>query len=118
MIRQDYDADVGALYLKLADRKVTRTVEVDSGTLADLDSAGRLVGIEVLQPDRAWPLEDILTRFHVSEEQARELRANYRKPPRNGGHDAIVFGMVVAIGAAAVAVGRAIIRVLPRVPVR
>ncbi len=118
MIRQDYDADADALYLKLADRKIARTVEVDSGTLADLDSADRLVGIEVIEPDRAWPLEDILSRFRVSEEQARELRAKYRKPSKNGGHDVIVFGMVVAIGAAAVAVARAIIRVLPRVPVR
>lgn len=118
MIRQDYDADAGALYLKLADRKVTRTVEIDSGTLADLDSAGHLVGIEVIQPDRDWPLEEVLSRFGVSSEQAKELRASYHKQPNKDGPDALVFGLVVAFGAAALAVGRAIIRVLPRVPVR
>ncbi len=118
MIRQDYDADAGALYLKLADRKVARTVEVDSGTLADLDSAGRLVGIEVIQPDRAWPLEDVLSRFPVSGRQARELRAQYRKPPRSGWQAVGVVGVIAAAGTGAVIVGRAILKAAGRVPVR
>ncbi len=33
MIRQSYDLDADALYVKLTDHKVTRTVEIDAGTL-------------------------------------------------------------------------------------
>jgi len=57
-------------------------VQLDQGTLADLDADGHLVGIEVIQPWRAWPLEDILTRFGVSHEDARALRAYF--PQRRG----------------------------------
>lgn len=81
MICQDYDADADALYLKLADCRVAHTVEVDSGTLVDLDSAGRLAGIEVIRPDRAWPLEDILHRFGVSPTEAAELRESFPARP-------------------------------------
>jgi uncharacterized protein YuzE len=84
MIAQDYEGDADALYLKLTDRKVARAVEVDYGTLADLDLAEAVVGIEVIQPDRPWPLEDVLSRFRVSKEQVRELRAQYHKL---SGHD-------------------------------
>lgn len=84
MICQDYDADADELYLRLADCRVAHTVEVDSGTLVDLDSAGRLVGIEVIRPDRARPLEDILHRFGVSPKDAAELREGFRARPGSG----------------------------------
>jgi uncharacterized protein YuzE len=81
MIKQSYDLDADALYIELADRTVVRTVEVDAGTLVNLDSVDCVVGIEVIQPQRAWPLEEILTRFHVSEGLAMELRAYFPQPP-------------------------------------
>ncbi len=82
MIRQSYDLDADALYIKLTDRKVTRTVEVDNGTLVNLDTSGSIVGIEVIQPQRAWPLGDILRRFGVSEDDAKHLRAYFPYPPQ------------------------------------
>jgi uncharacterized protein YuzE len=81
MIKQSYDLDADALYIELADRKVARTVEIDSGTLVNLDFADRVVGIEVIRTRRAWPLEEILMRFRVPEGQARELRAYFPQPP-------------------------------------
>lgn len=80
MILQSYDLDADALYIKLADRPIARTAQLDAGTLADLDDQGVLVGIEIIQPQRAWPLDSILTRFTVSEDIARELRAYFPHP--------------------------------------
>jgi len=80
MISQKYDLDAGALYIGLADHQMARTAQVDAGTLVDFDSAGNVVGIEVIQPDRSWPLEEILTRFAISQEDARELRAYFPYP--------------------------------------
>ena len=80
MILQSYDLDADALYIRLADHPVARTVQLDAGTLVDLDADGALVGIEVIQPQRAWPLDDILARFAVSEDDARGLRAYFPHP--------------------------------------
>ncbi len=80
MISQSYDLDAGALYIELAGREVARTVQVDPGTLVDLDQAGAVVGIEVIQPERSWPLEEILSRFAVAQQDARELRAFFPYP--------------------------------------
>ncbi len=43
-----YDLEADALVARLAEGAVARTVEVDSGTLVDVDAAGR-----VLTADRA-----------------------------------------------------------------
>ena len=65
MIRQSYDLDADALYIRLTSRKVARTAEIDAGTLVNLDADGGIVGIEVLQLARKWPLDEILARFTV-----------------------------------------------------
>lgn len=80
MIRQSYDLDADALYISVTGGKVARTAEIDSGTLVDLDVAGRVVGIEVIAPQRAWPVEDIISRFQVEGEDAAELRAYFTDP--------------------------------------
>jgi uncharacterized protein YuzE len=80
MISQSYDLDARALYIELADRQAARTEQVDTGTLVDLDSDGNVIGIEVINPDRSWPLEEILRRFTVPEQDARELRAYFPLP--------------------------------------
>jgi uncharacterized protein YuzE len=80
MISQSYDLDAHALYIELADRKAARTEQVDAGTLVDFDPAGNVIGIEVINPERSWPLEEILHRFAIPEEDARELRAYFPLP--------------------------------------
>ncbi len=99
MVAQDYDADADAVYVRLARGKVARTVEVDSGTLADLDDAGRLVGVEVIHPDRAWPLDEIVRRFNLPPEQAHELRGEYARF-RQAGRRHGRTGVIAAAGAA------------------
>jgi uncharacterized protein YuzE len=82
MILQSYDLDADALYITLADQPATRTAQLDEGTLVDLDADGRLLGIEVIQPWRAWPLDDILARFPLPADTAAELRAYFPYPPQ------------------------------------
>lgn len=77
MISRNYDPEADALYVKLSDSRVARTLGVDSGTLVDLDDTDALVGIEVIRPERPWPLEEILTRFTVSGKQASDLRQHF-----------------------------------------
>jgi uncharacterized protein YuzE len=80
LIRQSYDLAANALYITVTDRQVTHTVEVDPGTLVDVDAAGSIVGIEVLNPDRCWPLNDILDRFSTGPEDAAQLKAFFSQP--------------------------------------
>jgi uncharacterized protein YuzE len=91
MIRQNYDLDADALYINVTGGKVARTVEIDKGTLVDLDAAGVLVGIEVISPQRSWPVEEILARFEASAEDAAQLRAYFVGPlaPHSSSHPCI-----------------------------
>ncbi len=61
----DYQAD--ALYIEIAEASVARTEQFDAGTMVDLDQFGRVVGIELLQPARDWPLDEIQARFQLDE---------------------------------------------------
>lgn len=72
-----YDADADALYVQLQvapELPVSRTRQYDEGTLVDLDRFGNLIGIEVLQPARAWPLDAILENHAVSKDDQKILR--------------------------------------------
>ena len=74
-MKVEYDQAADALYITLAeDLQVSRTVQIDTGTLVDLDRFGHVRGIEVLRPGRAWPLDEILRRFPVGEADAHLLR--------------------------------------------
>src|SRR5438067_2797807 len=77
IIRYRYDKDADALDIRLredGDAIAARTVEIDSGTMVDLDEHGAAISIEVLRPARPWPLTEILERFTIDEEQADLLR--------------------------------------------
>lgn len=72
-MRQAFDASVDALYLTLADGEVARTVEIDDGTNVDLNTDGNVLGVEVLNPGRLWPLAVILREYRISDEDAAQL---------------------------------------------
>jgi uncharacterized protein YuzE len=80
MISQSYDLSANALYITVTDHQVARTAEIDTGTLVDVDAAGAIVGIEVLNFDRPWPLTKILGLFTVAPEDADQLRAYFGSP--------------------------------------
>jgi uncharacterized protein YuzE len=63
-MKVQYDQAADALYITLAEGvQVSRTVQIDAGTLVDLDRFGNVRGIEVVRPGRTWPLDEILSRF-------------------------------------------------------
>lgn len=86
-----YDKDADALEIELVpDARSARTVELDTGTLIDLDDDGQVISIEVIRPARPWPLEEILERFDIDPDAAGVLRAMWQKagsyPVPTGGH--------------------------------
>lgn len=76
-----YDDVSDALYVSLRDGvNVDRTEQIDAGTLVDVDRAGEIVGIEVLRPARAWPLDEIVDRYHIGDPDVTLLRSVFQRP--------------------------------------
>jgi uncharacterized protein YuzE len=84
-MKVQYDQETDALYITVTDADVSRTVQIDAGTLVDLDRFGNLRGIEVLRPGRRWPLDEILNRFGTSDVDAHLLR-DLQAGPEFGRH--------------------------------
>lgn len=55
----EYDREVDALYIRLQESYVARTVELQEGVNLDFDEAGKLVGLEVLDATERYSLADI-----------------------------------------------------------
>jgi uncharacterized protein YuzE len=70
-----YDMNARALYISLSNEAVARTAEVDDNTNVDVDQAGRVVGIEVISIDHAWPVERILAskKYEISPDERQQL---------------------------------------------
>ena len=64
-----YDDTADALYIQVAGSLVAHTHQIDPGTMVDVDNFGRVVGIEVLQPARDWPLKEIKSRFEFGQHE-------------------------------------------------
>jgi uncharacterized protein YuzE len=100
VISQSYDLDADALYITLHDGDVARTVQVDPGTLVDLDAHGSLIGIEVIHPHRQWPLDKITSTFAISGRDAYELHVYFPMPPNTSlPPEPVDAGLRVAISA-------------------
>jgi uncharacterized protein YuzE len=61
----EYDREVDALYIRLQEKYVTRTVEIEEGLNLDLDEKGKLIGLEVLDATERYSSADI---FNLSTE--------------------------------------------------
>ena len=61
----EYDKEVDALYVRLQEKYVARTVQIEEGLNLDLDSGGRLIGLEILDATERYSLTDI---FNISTE--------------------------------------------------
>jgi len=62
-MRIEYDREVDALYIRLQQKYVARTVEIEEGLNLDLDENGKLIGLEILDATDRYPLADI---FNIS----------------------------------------------------
>jgi uncharacterized protein YuzE len=61
----EYDNQVDAIYIRLQEKYVTRTVEIEDGLNIDLDENGKLIGLEVLNATERYALTDL---FNISTE--------------------------------------------------
>lgn len=61
----EYDREVDALYVRLQEKYVARTVEIEEGLNLDLDGSGKLIGLEILDAAERYSLADI---FNISTE--------------------------------------------------
>jgi uncharacterized protein YuzE len=67
-MRVRYDPDADALYIRLDETPIANSAEVGPGIVLDYDSAGRVVGIEVLDAARRLPGADFRRiQFEVHE---------------------------------------------------
>jgi uncharacterized protein YuzE len=71
-----YDPHANALYIELKDDPFAAwTEEVNGMTLVDCASDGKIIGIEVLHPQRTWPVEEILDRYTPADGPSRRSLA-------------------------------------------
>jgi uncharacterized protein YuzE len=61
----EYDREVDALYVRLQEKFVAKTTEIDEGINIDFDEGGRLIGLEILDATARYSLSDI---FNISTE--------------------------------------------------
>jgi uncharacterized protein YuzE len=61
----EYDKEVDALYIRLQEKTVARTREIEEGLNLDLDEEGKLIGLEVLDATERYNLSDI---FNIATE--------------------------------------------------
>jgi len=76
-MKLEYDLNAGALYIRLSDAGIARTVEAGDNAAIDLDARGTIVGIEVFTVGYSWPLPEILDNYRVPPQEAAELRAYF-----------------------------------------
>ncbi len=74
------DPKAKAIYVRLHEGKVARTKEFSEDIFADLDSSGRLLGVEVLRPGRLV-IHQVAQRFRrpLLDKIAPELERLYAK---------------------------------------
>jgi uncharacterized protein YuzE len=72
----EYDKEVDALYIRLQEKYVNRTVEIEDGINIDLDKKGKLIGIEILDATERYSLSDI---FNIATENLILERDKIRK---------------------------------------
>src|SRR5258708_20562323 len=76
-MRLEYDLNVGALYIALADSQVASTREAGDNANVDLDAAGNVVGIEVISALHPWPLREILQDYVISDVERAQILAYF-----------------------------------------
>ena len=55
----EYDKEVDALYIRLQEKKISKTKEIEDGLNIDLDENGKLIGIEILDATERYSKSDI-----------------------------------------------------------
>lgn len=61
----EYDKEVDALYIRIQEKKVSHTKEIEEGINLDIDEDGKIIGLEIIGATERYSLEDI---FNLSTE--------------------------------------------------
>ena len=61
----EYDKEVDALYIRIQEKKVARTKEIEEGINLDIDEDGKIIGLEIIGATERYKKEDI---FNLSTE--------------------------------------------------
>jgi uncharacterized protein YuzE len=56
-----YDHEVDAAYLRLSEEEPTGVIEISEGVNLDLTEDNKIVGIEILDASRKFPLQSLFT---------------------------------------------------------
>ncbi|MCY4621754.1 MAG: DUF2283 domain-containing protein [bacterium] len=64
-----YDLQADALYVGFAPAIAAETHVIDEGTLVDVDDQGAIIGLEVINPTRQWPFDQICEKYSLTTEQ-------------------------------------------------
>ncbi len=55
----EYDKEVDALYIRIQEKKVSRTKEVEEGINLDFDEQGKIIGLEIIGATERYRAKDI-----------------------------------------------------------
>lgn len=55
----EYDKEVDALYIRIQEKKVARTKEIEEGINLDIDEDGKIIGLEIIGATERYRKEDI-----------------------------------------------------------
>ncbi|MBI5892057.1 MAG: DUF2283 domain-containing protein [Deltaproteobacteria bacterium] len=61
----EYDREVDALYIRIQEKKVSHTKEIEDGINLDIDEDGKIIGLEIIGATERYKQEDI---FNLSTE--------------------------------------------------
>jgi uncharacterized protein YuzE len=61
----EYDSEVDALYIRIQEKEVYRTQEIEEGVNLDLDSQGTVIGLEIIGALERYDRKDI---FNIATE--------------------------------------------------
>ena len=61
----EYDKEVDALYIRIQEKKVYRTKEIEEGINLDLDKQGKIIGLEIISVRARYKPKDV---FNISTE--------------------------------------------------
>ena len=61
----EYDDDVDALYIRIQNKEVFRTREIEEGVNVDLDEQGAVIGLEIIGAAERYDRNDI---FNIATE--------------------------------------------------
>ena len=56
----EYDKEVDALYIRIQEKKVSRTRELEEGINLDIDDEGKIIGLEIIGATEKYDQKDIL----------------------------------------------------------